>query len=130
MTVVLDASVLIALVNGDDAHHEWAVSFLLETVEEELCISALSLAEALVYPTRAGRAADFHESISGLDLDVAEFSAANATALAEVRVKSGLKMPDAAVLHLALDRSAGLATVDTQLAAQARAHGITTYALS
>lgn len=127
MTVVLDASVLIALVNGDDAHHDWAVSFLLEIVEEELCISALSLAEALVYPTKAGRAADFQRSISGLDLDVAPVSAEVAAELADIRVRSGLKLPDAAVLHLALSRNAALATTDARLAGQALQHGLTTY---
>lgn len=127
MTVVLDASVLIALVNSDDAHHEWAVSFLLDTVEEDLCISTLSLAEALIYPTKAGRASEFQTSIAGLDLNIAPISADSAAELAEVRVTSGLKMPDAVMLHLALSRKAALATTDTRLADQSQHHGLKTF---
>ena len=45
--------------------------------------------------------------------------------LAELRVETGLKMPDVCVLDTALSNDADLATFDTPLATAARALGIT-----
>lgn len=130
MSIVIDASVLIALINSEDPHHDWAVTFFTETVAAELVMSALSLAEALVHPERAGKTSEFLQSISGLDLDIAEITRETALQLASVRAASGLKMPDAAVLQLALARGAGVSTLDAQLAHQSRAHGLATYTLA
>lgn len=130
MSIVIDASVLIALVNGDDEHHDWAVKFFTETVADELVMSALSLAEALVHPERAGKTSEFLRGIRGLELDIGEITRETALQLASVRATSGLKMPDAAVLQLALERKAGVSTLDVQLADQSRAHGLATYTLA
>ncbi|GAA0651381.1 hypothetical protein GCM10010174_88920 [Kutzneria viridogrisea] len=48
MTVVLDACVLIAQLNGRDAHHARAATLLAGTGEQPLRTSALTLAEVLV----------------------------------------------------------------------------------
>ncbi len=125
--IVLDASVLVALVNADDSHHAWAVDFFTQTVAEDLCMSTLTLAEVLVHPTRRGVDAAFMANIAGLDLKVTPLEAESSSALAAVRSKSGLKMPDAAVLHTALAQAAALATLDDQLAAQARNYNLRVY---
>lgn len=56
--VVLDASVVIALLNSGDAKHEAAVAALTALATEELVISASTLAEILVGPYRAGSRAE------------------------------------------------------------------------
>lgn len=128
--IVIDASVLIALVNSADAHHAWAKQFFTDTLDDDLCISALTLAEVLVHPLRHGIGSEFLESISGMGLVVHDITGAQAARLADVRVRSGLKMPDAAVLHLAIEAGTTLATLDSQLAGQAKALNVALYSSS
>ena len=52
---VLDASVLIALLDPGDAHHMASRAALEAHADDDLRIPAHTLAEALVYPVRAGR---------------------------------------------------------------------------
>lgn len=125
--VALDASVLIALVNGADEHHETARRLFTDTLEAELCISALTFAEVLVHPVRNDLGSAFLESISGLGLEVHALTSEQTLRLAEIRARSGLRMPDASVLHLAVETGATLATFDTQLAASAQAFGVSVY---
>ena len=56
--VVLDASVVIALLNEGDANHKAAVAALTALSTEELVISASTFAEILVGPYRAGSRAE------------------------------------------------------------------------
>lgn len=113
--IVLDAGALIALLNDRDAHHEWALQMFIETVGEDLSISALNLAEALVQPTKAGRYREFMDSIHGLGLEVQGLDQADVSSLATLRAESGLRMPDAIALHLALRSDSSLATTDRAL---------------
>ncbi len=53
--IVLDASVLIAHFDADDAHHRRATGLLVSLVDEEFGASPISLAEVLVGPVRAGQ---------------------------------------------------------------------------
>ena len=53
--IVLDASVIIAHLDGQDAHHRRATTVLAGAVAEGFGVSPLTLAEVLVGPTRAGR---------------------------------------------------------------------------
>jgi uncharacterized protein with PIN domain len=52
--VVVDASVVIALLDGGDAHHAAAVAALAETGREQLILPASAYAEILVDPWRRG----------------------------------------------------------------------------
>jgi predicted nucleic acid-binding protein len=120
--IVLDAGVLIALVNGNDAHHQWARGFFTDTLHEDLRISALTYAEVLVHPTRANVADTFEQNIRGLQLEICALSANDSRPLAALRSSSPLRMPDAASLHLASRLGAGLATTDGVLATVAAQH--------
>jgi predicted nucleic acid-binding protein len=52
--IVLDASVVIAALAADDAHHNAAVTKLADANEDELVLAATTRAEILVGPARAG----------------------------------------------------------------------------
>lgn len=113
--VVLDAGVLIALMNSKDAHHDWALGIFKQSLSSELFMSALTFAEVLVHPARNGQSDLFLKNIEKLGLKVVDVSKADAVELAEIRSQSKLRMPDAVVAHTAIKRSAALATTDGQL---------------
>ena len=125
--VVLDANVLIALYDERDAHHAWARQFFVDTIADELCISALTFAETLVRPTRAGVGELFQAAIADVGISVDPIDAFGAIQLATTRAESGLRMPDAVVLHTAQRRGGALATSDNTLAKAAIAAGITVF---
>jgi predicted nucleic acid-binding protein len=52
--IVLDASLAIAALSADDAHHDAAVNALAGANEDELVLAATTRAEILVGPARAG----------------------------------------------------------------------------
>jgi predicted nucleic acid-binding protein len=52
--IVLDASVAIAALTADDAHHDAAVGALASASEDELVLAATTRAEILVGPARVG----------------------------------------------------------------------------
>jgi predicted nucleic acid-binding protein len=118
--VVLDAGALIALHSSRDPHHRWALSMFSETIAFDLAMNALTYAEVLVHPTKAGQQAKFEKSVGGLGIVVGAISEKDASAIAELRVKTNLKMPDAVVLHEAIKSGAAVATTDKLLAAHAR----------
>ncbi|MBA3745649.1 MAG: PIN domain-containing protein [Sporichthya sp.] len=53
--IVLDAGVLIAYLDADDAHHAVAQVLLAEAIDDECGANPLTLAEVLVVPARLGR---------------------------------------------------------------------------
>jgi predicted nucleic acid-binding protein len=91
-----------------------------DTVGDDLVMSALSFAEVLVHPIRAGQRDKFERSIKGLGIRLASFEPEDAGDLAELRWRSNLKMPDAVVLHQALKLKGSISTTDRGLAQQAR----------
>lgn len=113
--IVLDASVLIAFLDGDDQHHAVAEALLEEAADDDLGANPLTLAEVLVVPARDGR---LETATSALrDLEVAElpFPPDTAVRLAKLRADSGLKMPDCCVLLSAEDEAATVASFDDRL---------------
>lgn len=125
--IVLDANLLIAAVNGKDAHHDWAITFIRDTAAEDFVVSALTYAEILVSPARHGILDQFRKNIDSLGYQVAPISAEDAVAIAKVRSETGLRLPDAVVLHTAHAYSASLATADAQVAKIATDRGISVY---
>lgn len=122
--VVLDASVLIALHDFNDAHHAWALEMFFDTVDFQLAMSSLTFAEVLVHPIRAGKLDQFKSSISRLGLELRGICDTAGEDLALLRAETGLRMPDVAVLQLALSQDGALATTDTLLARKARGKGL------
>jgi len=123
----LDAGAFIALVDSDDAHHDWALDFFIHSTGSELVASALTLAEIMVHPAKNGMAERFADRLSGLHLQVESIDGADSSALAKLRAESGLRMPDVVVLHTALTHAQALATTDESLARQAQTLGLEVY---
>jgi len=115
VVIVLDASVLIAYVDGSDALHGRAEQLLEAIINEDLGANTLTLAEVLVAPTRADRLDAMRKVLTDLEIDELPFPTRAAERLAELRVATGLKMPDCCVLLAAEDRGGTLASFDDQL---------------
>lgn len=122
--IVLDANVLIAFLDPSNALHERAVDVFVDNADDSLRVSALTLAEALVYPTRHSRQVEALERISELGVRVDEIAADSAIDIARVRSATSLRLPDAVVLEAARRRGAAVATFDARLAAAARDAGV------
>lgn len=122
--IVLDASALIALHSSRDAHHSWAIDFFIESSAQNLAISALTLSEVLIQPIRQNLLEDFLADIEAIGIEILPVESTDSKSLAQVRAKTGLKMPDALVLHTAIRHNASIATTDVQLARKAREHNI------
>jgi predicted nucleic acid-binding protein len=118
--IVFDASTLIALSSSVDVHHKWALHVFNETLDRQILVSAVTYAEVLIYPERAGKTSEFEKSIQGLDLKIIDITSEDAAALAAIRTEFKLLMPDAIVLHTAKKFDSALATSDAKLAGAAR----------
>lgn len=123
--IVLDASILIALLDEKDLHHSWALQTFIDTVSEDLAIAVLTLAEAMVHPVKVGRREEFLKNIEGLGLDVRGLEKEDVPAIAQVRASSGLKMSESIALHLAESSGAALATTDAPLCSVAMKRSVT-----
>lgn len=122
--IVLDASVLIAHLDGADAHHDEATDLLVSAAEDDLVASPITLAEVLVGPAWSG---ELHRATAALDLlgvGVVALDADAPTKLALLRAGTGLKLPDCCVILAAETAGAALATFDRGLADAAGKHGI------
>jgi predicted nucleic acid-binding protein len=116
---LLDTSIVIATLNRDDALHEAASrSVLAERERSTLAISALTYAELLVGPMRAGgRALEVVEGFAA-QVRIIDLSPEIARRAAEERVARGLKLPDAVIV------ATGLLHADVILTADARWKGV------
>lgn len=121
--IVIDASVMIAFLNPRDAHSTAARTLFAAATRERLAAHRLTIAEALVGAAQANmthavaRVLD-HIGVGRLD------EPDDPVDLAELRARSGLKMPDACVLLAARRDGARLATFDARMARAARHEGI------
>ena len=119
----LDASVLIALLDPNDAHHQAARAALDAHADDDLHIPAHTLAEALVHPARAGKEREALRLIASLEIAVDPIDEAVAVAAAKLRAQHGsaLRMPDALVLAYADVRKAKrVLTADARWSAWSR----------
>ncbi len=122
--IVLDASVLIAYLDGDDSHHLAAQSLLAEAVDHDLGVNPLTLAEVLVVPARDGRLEPTQAALRDLEVDELPVPSDTAARLARLRATTGLKMPVCCVLLAAEDAAASLATFDNRLVQTAAARNL------
>jgi len=114
--IVLDASLLIAYLDGSDSHHDSAEALLVDAVNDDLGVNPVTLAEVLVTPTRTGRMDAVLEVLRDLDVESLPFPVDSVVRLAELRVRTNLRMPDCCVLLAAQDAAASVASLDAQLA--------------
>jgi predicted nucleic acid-binding protein len=117
--IVLDASVLIAHLDGRDIHHERATRLLTDSGVELLGASTISLAETLVAPARAGRLAEANEAIERLGVVELDVGREGPSRLAQLRVETGCKLPDCCVLLAAQERDGTVASFDAGLTSAA-----------
>jgi predicted nucleic acid-binding protein len=117
---LLDTSIVIGALNRDDALHEVAGQAVrTERDRHALAISALTYAEILVGPLRAGgRAVEVVERFAA-QVRIVDLSPAIARLAAELRATRGFKLPDAVIAATGLRLEA-----DVIVTADARWKGI------
>lgn len=121
---VFDASVVIALLKGDDTHHARALHVMDTAARGPMWIHSLTLAEVLVGPVQKGRGADERRDLEALGILPSTRDDDEALRLAALRVQTRLKLPDCCVLDAAQSNGAALVTFDLRLAAAAKGLGI------
>jgi predicted nucleic acid-binding protein len=102
--VVLDASVVIAFLDPDDALHDAAVSALTDHQHDELLIPLSAYAEILVAPYRRGpeAVAEVEAFLADFAVRIEAMSVAIARAAARLHSKRRtVRLPDALVLATA-----------------------------
>ena len=123
--IVVDASVLIAHLDEQDALHDRAEEALMRAADQRLGSSTVTLAEVLVGPARRDRLDAARAAL--LQLDVAEIPLADdaPARLATLRAETGLKLPDCCVLLAAQDaRADAILTFDEPLAREVERLGL------
>ncbi len=120
----MDASVLIAHLNPADPHHETATAILLAGTPGRMLVHTVTMAEVLVGGVRVGQGASMRDDLHAAGIVVAPHDDGEPLRLAEMRARSGLKLPDCCVLDTAIHHQARLATFDEALAAAARDRGV------
>lgn len=123
--ITLDASVVIAHLHPHDSLHQAATEYLRRSADDGFVIHALNLAEVLVGGVRVGRGQEMLADIEAIGIHVADRPAGEALRLANLRVSSGLRLPDCCALDTALSTGSTLATGDAALAKAARQHHLT-----
>lgn len=119
--IVLDASVVIALLEPSDVHHGDAIT-LLDGADHDLLMHPLNLAEVLVGGARVGRGEELAEDLSAIGISITQVDDGEPLRLATLRASTGLRLPDCCVVDAALRIDAALATFDSRLAEIARQH--------
>lgn len=120
----MDASALIALFSERDAHHVWARQMFIDTVGWEYQMTAVTQAEVLVHPAKAGHLDQFLDAVRGLRITITPVDGSDSLELAQIRATTNLRMPDVLVLHQAIKVQGSIATSDGGLASVARAMSI------
>ena len=124
MTYALDASAIIAHLDARDAHHD-AVAAVLDGVDgETLLAHPLTIAECLVAAVREQRATEMVEAIGAMRVEPAGDDAGSPLRLAQLRVATGLRMPDCCALDTARQNRATFVTFDERQVTAARRLGV------
>lgn len=123
--IAVDASVLIGALDFRDALHRRSAELLHECADQPLAASVVTVAEVLVAPIRAGRDHEARAALREMEVEGIPLDDASSVALAELRARTNLKLPDCCVLHAAQSVGATrVLTVDARLAAAARDLGL------
>jgi predicted nucleic acid-binding protein len=113
--IVLDASVVIAFLDGGDGHHGAAISVLEETAADERILPASAYAEVLVAPMRRDPrdAEKVDQALAAVAIRVEPLTREVARAAAVLRARHRtLRLPDALVLATAEVLGALVVTAD------------------
>jgi predicted nucleic acid-binding protein len=121
--LILDASVLIGLLDTADAHHARALEDVetADRARRQLLVPASAYSEALVAFAREGRVGDAREAVAAMGTTIAPLTATIAEQAAELRARhERLRLPDAIVLASAREFDGELLSYDQRLAGLAR----------
>jgi len=121
--LVLDASVVIALLDENDALHERAAAVIGRARSDELILPSSAFAEILVAPYRQGAdaVARFETTLAAVPVRVEPLTAAIARRAASLRAAHArLRLADALVLATAAEAGALVLTADRALGRYAR----------
>lgn len=116
--LILDASVLIGLLDAADIHHERSIedTEAADRVGRELLVPASAYSETLVAFARANRVSDAREAILAMGIEVAPLTMTIAELAAELRARHRrLRLPDAMVLATAHELGGELLSYDARL---------------
>jgi predicted nucleic acid-binding protein len=116
--LILDASVLIGLLDSADAHHNSALSDVerADQAGRQLFAPASAYAEALVAFARADRTHEARDAVAGMGITIAPLTATMAERAAAARARhSHLRLPDAIVLACAEELEGDLLSYDERL---------------
>lgn len=122
--IALDAGVLIALFDANDAHHGAAEEIFAANPAEPMTIGPVNQAEVLVGAARENRDQQMLADLRALGITTTALPDDAATRLARLRANTRSKMPDCCVLLTAEQTSAGVATFDEGLKESARSIGL------
>jgi predicted nucleic acid-binding protein len=117
--LILDASVLIGLLDAADAHHDRAVddTEAADNAGRDLLTPTSAYSEALVAFARAGRLDDARKALAAMGIALAPLTATMAERAAELRARhERLRLPDAMVLACARELGGELLSYDQRLA--------------
>lgn len=138
--LTVDASIVIAVENPQDALHDEALSLVEDACDRPWIMHPITVTELMVGVARNGpaheartRIAQYRDWLERLGIDdLPSHDDAMTTSpracedLALLRARTRLKLPDCFVLQLALQSGTALATADRRLAEAAGAEGIET----
>jgi predicted nucleic acid-binding protein len=116
--LVLDASVLIGLLDGADAHHSRAVEDVerADQAGRQLLAPASAYSETLVAFARAGRVHEARDAIAAMGITITPLTATIAERAAVLRASHGnLRLPDAMVLACAEGLAGELLSYDDRM---------------
>lgn len=107
--IVFDSDVMIGYLNRHDAHHDAARQLMRRAsaprTRRQMC--AVTLAEVLVGPLRAGRAQTIWDMVAGLSFEIIPADTGLSSRAAAVRAEKHLKLPDAFAVATALAAQRG-----------------------
>ncbi len=115
--VILDSSVLLAILNPGDAHHAAAIDHLRGR-PDTFSISSITLVETMIYALRQSPSAGkrYKASIDRAIKVIVPVDEKVALEAARVRARSSMKTPDAIISATATLAGAELWTLDQKLA--------------
>jgi predicted nucleic acid-binding protein len=122
--IVLDASVLIGHLDGNDPHHGCARGLLEASGGSPLGASPISLAETLVAPARSGHLDAARGALERIGVAELALGTDSAAQLARLRASTGCKLPDCCVLLAAQEYQGRVASFDAALSRAAEALGL------
>lgn len=124
MSYALDASAIIAHLDANDAHYEAVHAVLSQGLDEPLLAHPLTIAECLVASVRKGQGAAMVDAIETMGVQVVDVDDGAPMRLADLRVATGLRMPDCCAIDVARAHTATFVTFDDRQAAAAHGLGV------